>query len=214
MAKLIDVIKKIFGDNLEKEVEDAVSNEDQSKDDKAIDKKDETVPVVTKDVKEKDVVAPETKKEDIKNEEDTTMKESDKAIIIEDGCYDESTGKIDISKIKDPNVANLISKLMAKDAAKEEAQLINSEIKSSLTKLRLSIKPETAEKLLDKSGIKIVNGKVYGVEEAIESLKKSDEALFIDAKKQSSPVNQGFSPVNKVDAGEKISYAEAAEDFK
>ena len=103
-------------------------------------------------------------------------------------------GTIDTSKIADENLAKELSKLNSQATQKTNDEIVNTAISEQLKGMKLKVKPETIEKLLDRSGISVVNNRAVGVTEAFEALKKSDAGLFASSK--TSPVEEGFEPSN------------------
>lgn len=204
MAKLIDVLKSVFGDNLDAEV-----NLDGEDKDKKKEKKDDTKETDNKDDKGKGInitinsasgkKEEDDSKKDDKDEKETKQekKEDEPVSIFGEGWLDKSTGKIDTSKITNKEVADAFSALAQVYSGKTEQQKLDEEIMAAVKKEKLAVKPETVVSLLDKTSIKLVDGKVYGVDTSLEALKKSEPGLFSNKGKASSPLTEGFDPVNK-----------------
>lgn len=204
MAKLIDVLKSAFGDNLDAEVN--LDGEDKGK---KKEKKDNTKDAGNKDDNGKGInitinSASEKKEEgdskkDGKNEKETKheKKEDEPVSIFGEGWLDKSTGKIDTSKITNKEVADAFNTLAQVYSGKTEQQKLDKEIMAAVKKEKLAVKPETVVSLLDKTSIKLVDGKVYGVDTSLEALKKSEPGLFKNKGKATSPLTEGFDPVNK-----------------
>lgn len=204
MAKLIDVLKSVFGDNLDAEV-----NLDGEDKDKKKEKKDDTKDGDNKDDKGKGInitinsasgkKEEDDSKKDGKDGKETKQekKEDEPVSIFGEGWLDKSTGKIDTSKITNKEVADALSALVQVYSSKTEQQKLDEAIMEAVKKEKLAVKPETVVSLLDKTSIKLVDGKVYGVDTSLEALKKSEPGLFINKGKASSPLTEGFDPVNK-----------------
>ena len=63
--------------------------------------------------------------------------------------------------------------------------------------------------LPQKSALPNADGKVTGVKEALDKLKSSEPTFFKDVEKESNPLNEGFSPVDKQSNSNLNSFSQA-----
>ena len=118
--------------------------------------------------------------------------------MFEDGWFDKTSGKVDFEKINNTEALEAIKELTGMYEAEKEQRLISDSLNEELKNYSLNVSEETLKKVLDTSGVKIdKDGKVVGIKEAIDSLKASEPGFFKDKEKESNPLNEGFSPVEK-----------------
>lgn len=156
--------------------------------------------------KEDTVVVEETKQEDDTSEkeeevkEETIKKEVDSNKVFEAGWYNNETGSIDFSKIKNEEVLNAIQLLNDKYVKEKETRLINDSLNDELKNYSITVSKDTFRKVLDMKDVKVdKDGKVVGIKDAIEALKAIEPGFFLDKEKQSNTINEGFNPVDKRD---------------
>lgn len=118
-------------------------------------------------------------------------------MILDQGWLDEKTGKIDASKVKNPEVLAALQLMESRYNQEREDRMISDAITEQMKNYSLNMSDASLRKLLDTSGIKIKDGKVTGVTEAFEALKSAEPAFFKAAKEKSSPLSESFNPVNK-----------------
>ena len=228
--KLMEVLNKLLEGKLNEEID--IDLCDEPKDDKSEhDKTDES----TKDDKRKPDKIDESTKDyksevdkvnnaDEKDKIDTSKKITDKVEkdektevnkmsdikMFEDGWFDETSGNVDLGKIKNPEALAAIQLLTNKYKAEKEQRLISDTLNDTLKEYSLNVSEDTLRKVLDTSGVKIdKDGKVVGVKEAIEALKTSEPGFFKDKEKESNPLNEGFNPVEKKNTGNINSFSQA-----
>lgn len=144
--------------------------------------------------------------------EKEVKKEEPTVDIFEMGWLDEKTGSIDFNKVKNPDVVAALKVLTSRYDAERQARTIQDAISAELANYALTVKADTIKKMLDTSSVKIdEKGQVIGIKDAIENLKKDEPGMFKDKDKVSSPLNEGFNPV-QVSTNTKLagSLAEAA----
>ena len=194
--KLSEVLRDLFGAKLDEEIDlgddDQVENNESTKEEK-------TEPEQTIEGEESKTKETSDEKED---ENEKTDKAEDKEMadvkIFEDGWYDETSGKIILEKIKNPEALEAIKLLSNKYEAEKNQRLISDSISTEIKNYSLAVSEDTLRKVLDTSGVKIdTEGKVVGVREALETLKKSEPGFFKDKTKESNPLNEKFAPVEK-----------------
>lgn len=119
--------------------------------------------------------------------------------------YDTKTGLFDLKDVDNEELKALLK--LANDTVKGKAntELINKAIaeKMSTVKLVKGISNDLVLNALDKSGIKVTDGKVTGVDEAFNSLMTSQSGLFVADKEtsKSNPLLEGFNPQNTTQQG-------------
>ena len=124
-----------------------------------------------------------------------------KSTIFEDGWFDETTGKVDISKIKDDSVKNAFDMVLKWFSDNERVGLIDRAVDEELrNNYLLNVKPERLKSMLDLQQVTVEDGVVSGVKDAIEALKADEPGLFRDKSKESNPLNEGFNPVERKNA--------------
>ena len=130
--------------------------------------------------------------------------------IFEEGWFDSASGKINFDKIKNDEVLAAIKVLNDKYVDEKNQRMINDSINDELKNYKLAVSDETFRKVLDMSGIKVdTDGKVTGVKEALDKLKSSEPTFFKDVEKESNPLNEGFSPVDKQSSSNLNSFSQA-----
>lgn len=175
------------------------------------------VPAKTEEVKvEKTVTKPV--EEDKKTPEGETKAEVKEEImegsqdmnIFETGWFNSETGKIDESKIKNPEVISAIQQIQAKYQEEKNNRLVSDKLNDELKNYSLAVSEDTLRKVLNLSDVKIgKDGSVTGVKEALEALKTSEPGFFKDKEKESNPLNEGFNPVEKKNTDNITSFAQA-----
>lgn len=124
-------------------------------------------------------------------------KESEIVAKFDAGWFNPETMTFDISKVSDdakPYIQSVIDAIQTNNNNLAIEKAINEQI----NKAGINVSTETFRKCLDTSNIKVgTDGKVTGVTEAFEALRKSDANLFKVASKESNPLNEGFSPVER-----------------
>ena len=122
----------------------------------------------------------------------------DKVTIFQDGWFDESTGKVDTTKITDDVVKNAFDMVLKRYSDDRRAGLIDRAVDDMLrSDYLLNISPDRLKSMLDLQQVSVDGDVVSGVKEAIEALKADEPGLFRDKSKESSPLNEGFNPVQK-----------------
>ena len=130
--------------------------------------------------------------------------------IFEEGWFDSTSGKINFDKIKNDEVLDAIKVLNDKYVDEKNQRMINDSINDELKNYKLAVSNETFRKVLDMSGIEVdAEGKVIGVKEALDKLKSSEPTFFKDVEKESNPLNEGFSPVDKQSNSNLNSFSQA-----
>lgn len=205
---VMEMLRQLFGNRLDEDISDDKPDDNKPTDDKKDDTK-ETVD--NKEDKKEDTVDNNDNQVDtsVNNNTDADNKEEPAMDIFESGWYDETSGRVDMSKIKNPEVLSAIQRLENRYAQERDARAISDSLRAELGNYSLRVSEDTLEKMLDKSNIKVQDGKVTGVKEALEALKKSEPGIFIDKEKESNPLNEGFNPVEKKSNGEPGSFSEA-----
>ena len=145
------------------------------------------------------------------DEKDKTDDSDVKTEIFENGWFDETTGKIDYTKINDETVKEAVKKVESKFNSDKSQDTISRAVDDELrTNYSLSVRPETLKSMLDLSKVTIdESGKVTGVKEAIEALKADEPGLFKDKEKESNPLKEGFNPVEKGGSDKVHSFSDA-----
>lgn len=120
--------------------------------------------------------------------------------------YDKTTGLFDLSGIEDEGVKAVLTE--ANNTVKETANRvkIDKAIGEKLGTLNIikGVTPDAIRSLLDTSKVKVnADGKVVGLDEAVDNLKTAQSGLFVAETKESntsnnnvvsSPVLEGFNP--------------------
>lgn len=121
--------------------------------------------------------------------------------------YNVNTGLWDYADVEDAELKAQYKLANDTIKAKANAELINKAIdeKMSTVKLIAGISSDFVKGALDRSNIKVTDGKVTGVDEAIDNLKTLQSGLFLVDKnkdtKVSNPMLEGFNPKNVVQQG-------------
>ena len=221
--KAMDLLKMLLGSKLDEDIDIDMSdsdNVDKSESDKSEENKEQK----DESTKDKNVGSKETNSNKEKNDDKTSeQKETETEIndstgkeevnnmaIFEEGWFDSASGKINFDKIKNDEVLAAIKVLNDKYVDEKNQRMINDSINDELKNYKLAVSDETFRKVLDMSGIKIdTDGKVTGVKEALDKLKSSEPTFFKDVEKESNPLNEGFSPVEKQSSSNLNSFSEA-----
>ena len=214
--KLIEALNKLLVGKLDEEID--IDLDDETKEDKSehneIDEstkeKEEDINKVNSEEEKEKVDTSEEKDDNIKKDEKAEVNEMADIKIFEDGWFDEASGSVDLSKIKNPEALAAIQLLTNKYKAEKEQRLISDSLNDTLKEYSLAVSEDTLRKVLDTSGVKIdKDGKVVGVKEAIEALKTSEPGFFKDKEKESNPLNEGFNPVEKKNTENVNSFSQA-----
>ena len=221
--KAMDLLKALLGSKLDEDINidlsdsNSVNKSESNKSEENKEQKDEST-------KDKNIGSEETncnkEKTDDKTSEQketgteindsTGKKEVNNMAIFEDGWFDSTSGKINFDKIKNDEVLAAIKVLNDKYVDEKNQRMINDSINDELKNYKLAVSDETFRKVLDMSGIKInTDGKVTGVKEALDKLKSSEPTFFKDVEKESNPLNEGFSPVDKQSSSNLSSFSQA-----
>ena len=221
--KAMDLLKMLLGSKLDEDIDidmsdsDNVDKSDSIKSEEGKEQKDEST-------KDKNVGSEETISNKEKNDgktseqkevetgvkDSTGEKEVNNMAIFEEGWFDSASGKINFDKIKNDEVLAAIKVLNDKYVDEKNQRMINDSINDELKNYKLAVSDETFRKVLDMSGIKVgEDGKVTGVKEALDKLKFSELTFFKDVEKESNPLNEGFSPVDKQSSSNLNSFSQA-----
>lgn len=183
--KLVDIFKKL-GIKLDEDVDLAETDtlevlKDNNLNNVVVDKEE-----ITTDVKEtKETVEVKNEKS---NEEDRQMKLPK---------YDKTTGLFDIREVEDEGLRAVLKEANDTVKSNNNKALINKAVSDKLSSLKLSkgISPELVNGALNRTGIKVEDGKVVGVDEAFAELQKNNSGLFVtENKPASNPMLEGFNP--------------------
>lgn len=182
--KWSDFFKKL-GINMDEEMEDA-KTETVDNDNKQV--KVNEVPTNVNAVKENTTVNKEV--------------EAKKMILPK---YDEKTGLFTgLNELDNEELKALLKSVNTNVKAKVNQEKINTAIKNKMDTLKLidGVSSDIVMKLLDTNGIKVQDDEVVGVNEAFDSLVKSQAGLFKankeTVKEEPSPMLEGFSkPMDK-----------------
>lgn len=221
--KAMDLLKMLLGSKLDEDINIDMSdsdNVDKSESDKSEENKEQE----DESTKDKNVGSEETisnkekiddktseqKEVEIDNKDSTGKEEVKNMAIFEEGWFDSTSGKINFDKIKNDEVLAAIKVLNDKYVDEKNQRMINDSINDELKNYKLAVSDETFRKVLDMSNIKIdEDGKVTGVKEALDKLKSSEPTFFKDVEKESNPLNEGFSPVDKQSSSNLNSFSQA-----
>ena len=207
----VDEVDKEKQIDKEKDTETKDTKDTETKDTKETVGADETDTKETKETDNKETK--ETTGNDTKetDEKDKTDGSNVKTEIFEDGWFDETTGKIDYTKINDETVKEAVKKVESKFTSDKSQDAISRAVDDELrNNYSLSVRPETLKSMLDLSKVTIdESGKVTGVKEAIEALKADEPGLFKDKEKESNPLKEGFNPVEKGGSDKVHSFSDA-----
>lgn len=195
--KISDLLKKL-GIDLDKEVDE--SNENKEKTEKK-------TSGVDNDKNKNSNIKVDTDNDNISTDDksnDNTSVITDNAIKKEEvkknmiPKYDTKTGLFDLSGIEDGELKAVLK--LANDTVKtnKNSQIIAKAIDDKLGTVKLAdgITKDAILTLLDRSGIKVTEDGVTGINEAFDSLKSAQAGLFkVDTKDvKSNPILEGFNP--------------------
>lgn len=126
--------------------------------------------------------------------------------------YDTQTGLFSLEGIEDAELKAVLK--LANDTVKAHLNmsLVAKAIDDKLNSIKVAegISKDIISKLIDRSNIKVTDGKVSGVDEAFEALKTNNAGLFAKENNASNPVLEGFNPVSVTNTGRvPNSFAEA-----
>ena len=214
--KLMEVLNKLLGGKLNEEID--IDLDDETKEDKSehnekdelTKEKEEDINKANSEEEKEKVDTSEEKDDNIEKDEKAEVNKMDDIKMFEDGWFDEASGSVDLSKIKNPEALAAIQLLTNKYKAEKEQRLISDSLNDTLKEYSLAVSEDTLRKVLDTSGVKIdKDGKVVGVKEAIEALKTKEPGFFKDKEKESNPLNEGFNPVEKKNTENVNSFSQA-----
>lgn len=145
-------------------------------------------------------------------------KKEDKKMVIPK--YDVNTGLFDLNGIEDVELRAELK--LANDTVKanRNKEIINTAINERLKTANKidGITDAVITSLIDRSNIKVVDGVAQGVNEAFDKLISEQKGLFKEVAKTdvkqskttvSSPLTEGFAPVNNNRTSGKLSFVEA-----
>lgn len=191
MAKitLMEALKKMFGDKLDSEIE----MEESDGNGEGTGDKDDGAGGETDDAKE------DGNKVDVKDSTNKDGKVEETMSVLESGWYDAKTGKIDTTKVKDETVLEALNMLNNNINSTKEEFMVTNAVNEAVSKMQLSISTDMFKKLIDTSNIKVKDGKVVGLTEALDAVKTAEPGIFKGEQKkaENNPLNQGFDPVTK-----------------
>lgn len=160
---------------------------------------------VTEDSKTEEVIDLDNK-EEVKDNVDKTEEVkayAEQVVIVPE--YDETTGLFNLENIKDESLKAVLQ--LSNDTVVRTANkvLIDNAMNTKLNSVKLAknISTDAVLKLLDTSNVKVEDGKVIGLDEAFDNLKTSNGGLFT-TEEESTPVLDGFSPIQKGNANAHI----------
>jgi hypothetical protein len=167
---------------------------------------------------DKDEEKPEEKEDkDTKKEDKVTEKVAEQEVKkVAAPKYDSKTGLFDLKDIDDEDLKAVLK--LANDNVKTKANTaaIDKALSDKVNTLKLAkgITTDFILKNIDRSGIKVGDDGVTGVDEAIDGLKKSQAGLFEVENKGNGGFNPnmvGFNPQVNQDSNNKVpnSFAEA-----
>ena len=193
--KFGELLKDLLGAKLDEEID---LEDETVKNNKSTETKDDKVEGVNVDNVTKEVDTSDKKDKEEEKIEKAEENNMDNIKMFEDGWFDKESGKVDFEKINNTEALEAIKTLTDMYEAEKEQRLISDSLNEELKNYSLNVSEETLKKVLDTSGVKIdKEGKVVGIKEAIDSLKASEPGFFKDKEKESNPLNEGFSPVEK-----------------
>ena len=218
--KLMEVLNKLLVGKLDEEIDidlDDETKDDKNKTDESTKEKEEDINKVNSEEEKEKVDTSEEKDDKVEKATDKVEKNEKAEVnemadvkMFEDGWFDEASGSVDLSKIKNPEALAAIQLLTNKYKAEKEQRLISDSLNDTLKEYSLAVSEDTLRKVLDTSGVKIdKDGKVVGVKEAIEALKTTEPGFFKDKEKESNPLNEGFNPVEKKNTENVNSFSQA-----
>lgn len=202
---LMDILKQLLGSKVDEEVEitETTTKQEETKED-APDNKDTTISDkgekenIDNGVDDKKEDTPKNKDSVVDNKTDTSESGGENMALFEEGWFNSETGEVDESKIKNPEALAAIQTLTARVKQEKEQRMIADSLSEELKNYSLNVSEDTLKKVLDMTNVKIdKENKVVGVKEALEALKTTEPGFFKDKEKESSPLNEGFNPVEK-----------------
>lgn len=219
---VLEMLRQLFGSKLEEDINDVdkpavdekqdSDNTDNNNEDN-INNTDEnnntTDNNTSTDDNKPDAEIDTTDTVDTSDKQDTLDNGGNTMDIFEEGWYDETSGKIDTSKIKNPEVLAAIQKLEGRYSQERDARAISDALKAELSNYSIRVSENTLEKMLDMSGIKVKDGKVTGIKEALDALKQSEPGIFKNKDNEDNPLNEGFNPVEKKGSGDVNTFTQA-----
>ena len=154
----------------------------------------------------------DTLKEAVPVEKEENNKEKDEVKKMAVPKYDTQTGLFSLEGIEDAELKAVLK--LANDTVRANANsaLIAKAIDTKIGSIKLAdgISSDVILAVLDRTNIKVTDGKVSGVDEAFEALKTNNAGLFAKENKESKPVLEGFNPAPVTNTGRvPNSFAEA-----
>ena len=155
----------------------------------------------------------DTLKEAVPVEKEENNKEKDEVKKMAVPKYDTQTGLFSLEGIEDAELKAVLK--LANDTVRANANsaLITKAIDDKLNSIKVAegISKDIILAVLDRTNIKVTDGKVSGVDEAFEALQQSNTGLFKPDGKEdiSSPILEGFNPVQNNLGRTPNSFAEA-----
>ena len=154
----------------------------------------------------------DTLKEAVPVEKEENNKEKDEVKKMAVPKYDTQTGLFSLEGIEDAELKAVLK--LANDTVRANANsaLIAKAIDTKIGSIKLAdgISSDVILAVLDRTNIKVTDGKVSGVDEAFEALKTNNAGLFAKENKESNPVLEGFNPAPVTNTGRvPNSFAEA-----
>ena len=227
----MEVLRQLLGSKADEEVDTTTKPDetDNGKEDDTKEKEDDTKEKED-DSKEKEETLEKEKSADSEKEskdkvndgsedsKDKTLENKDSSgndggetmELFEDGWFNSETGEIDESKIKNPEVLSAIQSITGRYKKEKEDRMIADSLNDELKNYSLNVSEDTLRKVLDMTNVKIdKDGKVVGIKEALENLKKAEPGFFKDKEKESNPLNEGFNPVEKKNTDSIGSFSQA-----
>lgn len=122
------------------------------------------------------------------------VKQPEPKAPYEEGFYVD--GKFNLNKINDKAFKDAISDYLKINQAKDNQRLIDDAYQAELKTRKLGISESTFKKVIDLSGVKVIDGKVTGMKEAFDAL-NNETGIY---KKASNPIYEGFNPVDNKSA--------------
>ena len=154
----------------------------------------------------------DTLKEAVPVEKEENNKEKDEVKKMSVPKYDTQSGLFSLEGIEDAELKAVLKLANNTVIANANSALIAKAIDDKLNSIKVAegISKDIISKLIDRSNIKVTDGKVSGVDEAFEALKTNNAGLFAKENKESNPVLEGFNPAPVTNTGRvPNSFAEA-----
>ena len=145
----------------------------------------------------------------VEKEENNKEKDEVKKMVPK---YDTQSGLFSLEGIEDAELKAVLKLANNTVIANANSALIAKAIDDKLNSIKVAegISKDIISKLIDRSNIKVTDGKVSGVDEAFEALKTNNAGLFAKENKESNPVLEGFNPAPVTNTGRvPNSFAEA-----